>query len=83
MTLEKKRIFVLLHTYPTTIYSSSNLKNLLVYLNSHRASLMVQLLKICLAIQGIPIIFPVWENPTCHWAVSPCATTTEPALWSG
>ena len=81
MTL-KKRIIVLLHIYPTTIYSSSNLKNLLVYLNSCRASLVVQSLKICLAVQGIPIIFLVWENPTCHWAINLFATTTEPALWS-
>ena len=81
MTL-KKRIIVLLHIYPTTIYSSSNLKNLLVYLNSCRASLVVQSLKICLAVQGIPIIFLVWENPTCHWAINLFATTTEPAHWS-
>ena len=80
--IRKKRIIVLLHIYPTTIYSSSKLKNLFVYLNSRRASLVVQSLKICLAVQGIPIIFLVWENPTCHWAVNLFATTTGPALWS-
>ena len=36
-----------------------------------RASLVVQWLRICLALQGIPVPSLVWDDPTCHRATKP------------
>jgi len=35
------------------------------------ASLVVQWLRICLAIQGTPVQSLVWEDPTCQGATKP------------
>ena len=37
----------------------------------YRASLVVQWLRICLAMQGAPVRSLVWEDPTCHRATKP------------
>ena len=47
-----------------------------------RASLVVQWLRICLPMQGTRVQALVREDPTCTEQLSPCATTTEPVLWS-
>ena len=51
-------------------------------LRKHWTSLMVQWIRVCLPMQGTGVQSPVQENSTCCWAISPCTTTTEPALWS-
>ena len=35
------------------------------------ASLVVQWLRICLPIQGTPVQFLIWEDPTGHGATKP------------
>ena len=47
-----------------------------------RASLVAQWLGVRLPMQGMRVWALVREDPTCHGALSPCATTTEPVLWS-
>jgi len=44
------------------------------------ASPVVQRLRIHLAVNGTWIWSLIWEDPTCHRQLSPCATTTEPML---
>ena len=46
----------------------------------NRASLVVQWLRIHLPMQGTQVQSLAQEDPTCHGATKPCATTTEPAL---
>ena len=48
------------------------------------ASLVAQWLRICLPMQGTQVRSLVREDLTCHATeqLSPCATTTEPALYS-
>ena len=48
--------------------------------NHKRASLVAQWLRIDLPMQGTRVRALVQEDPTCHGATKPCATTTEPAL---
>ena len=48
----------------------------------NRASLVVQWLRICLPMQGTRVRALVWEDPTAAEQLSPCAATTEPALYS-
>ena len=43
-------------------------------------SLVVQWLRIRLPMQGTQVQALVREDPTCHGATKPVATTTEPAL---
>ena len=43
---------------------------------------MAQWLRIRLPMQGTRVQALVWEDPTCVEQLSPCATTTEPALQS-
>ena len=47
-----------------------------------RASLVVQWLRIYLAMQGTQIGSLVREDPTYHGQLTPCTTTTEPPLWN-
>ena len=44
------------------------------------ASLMAQWLRIHLPMQGTRVQSLVWENPHAAEQLSPCTTTTEPAL---
>ena len=46
------------------------------------ASLVVQWLRIHLAMQRTLFLSLVWEDPTCQRVTNPCATITEPELWS-
>ena len=39
--------------------------------NNHRASLVVQWLRICLLMQGTRVRALVWEDPTCRGAAGP------------
>ena len=48
--------------------------------SEERASLEVQWLRIRLLVQGTRVRALGWEYPTCREQLSPCATTTEPAL---
>ena len=41
---------------------------------------MVQVLKICLPMQGTQVQSLVWVDSTCRGQLSPCGTTTEPML---
>ena len=56
------------------IQKNLNVKELLSW-----TSLMVQWVRPYLPILGTQVRSPVWEDRTCHWQPSPCATTTEPA----
>ena len=47
-----------------------------------RTSLVVQLVRIHLAMQGTPVRPLVWEDPTGPEQLNPCATTTEAVLKS-
>ena len=44
-----------------------------------RASLVVQWLRVCLATQGTPVQFLVWEDPTSHEATKPGLHNWDPA----
>ena len=46
----------------------------------YRASLVVQWLRICLAMQGTLVQSLVQEDPICHGASSPGTAITEPLL---
>ena len=48
--------------------------------NPPSTSLVVQCLRIRLPMQGTRVQALVQEDPTCREQLSPCATTTEPAL---
>ena len=48
----------------------------------YRASLVVQWLRIHLPMQGTQVPPPVGEDPHASEQLTPCATTTETALWS-
>ena len=43
---------------------------------------MTQWLRLCLSTQGARFQSPVRDDFTCQGQLSPCATATEPALWS-
>ena len=47
-----------------------------------RTSLVVQLVRIHLAMQGTPVRPLVWEDPTGLEQLNPCVTTTEAVLKS-
>ena len=44
---------------------------ILFKMHCQRASLVVQGLRICLAMQGTPVPSLVWDDPTCHRATKP------------
>lgn len=46
------------------------------------SSLMTQWLRLCLSTQGARFQSPVRDDLTCQGQLSPCATATEPELWS-
>ena len=46
-------------------------KTLANRIQQHRASLVVQWLRICLLMQGTEVQALVWEDPTCHRATKP------------
>ena len=52
----------------------------LIYKTGMGTSLVVQWLRIRLPMQGTWVRALVREDPTCHGATNPCATTTEPVL---
>ena len=43
---------------------------------------MTQWLRLCLSTQGARFQSPVQDDLTCQGQLSPCATATEPVLWS-
>ena len=45
--------------------------NLKYKINTYRASLVAQWLRICLLMQGTRVRALVWEDPTCHGAAGP------------
>ena len=53
---------------------------LFVILEISGTSLVAQWLRIRLPMQGTQVRALVREDPTCHGALSPCATTTEAML---
>ena len=55
---------------------------LVVLKEFHGTSLVVQWLRIHLAMQGTLLQPLVREDHTCHGATTPCTTTTESVLWS-
>ena len=50
----------------------------IIKVNGLELPLVVQWLRICLLMQGMWVQSLVWEDPTCHRQLSPCATATEP-----
>ena len=42
-----------------------------IFKNNHRASLVVQWLRVHLPMQGTQVRALVWEDPTCHGAAGP------------
>ena len=54
----------------------------LVLKKNQGISLVAQWLRIRLPMQGMQVRALVREDPTCRGELSPCATTTEPVLWS-
>ena len=58
------------------------MKSLVTEIKSSVASLLVQWLRLRLAMQETLVQPLVPGDPTCRGALRPCSTATEPVLWS-